>query len=143
MRWVALATAFALAGGFAQAQEAAPAVMPSHVISMPDWAAVPTGADLGSAYPPAALSARLAGAAEIACVTTAEGFLTGCQVTAESPAGAGFGAAALALAAKFRMKPITRDGLPVAGGQVRIPIQFLPGPPPGAASRPSVVTSSE
>jgi len=119
------------------------ATAPTHAISVPDWAAVPTGADLGAAYPPQALAARVAGEAEIACVTTAEGLMADCKVTAEAPAGAGFGAAALTLAAKFRMKPITQDGQPVGGGQVRIPIRFLPGPPPGAASRPSVVSTSE
>jgi protein TonB len=132
MRAIAIAAAVMLMGA-----------APTHVISMPDWAATPVGADLAAAYPPAALAARIGGEAEIACVTTAEGFLTDCAVLAEQPAGAGFGAAAVTLAGKFRMKPITRDGAPVAGGQVRIPIRFSPGPPPGAASRPSVVTTSE
>jgi protein TonB len=43
--------------------------------------------------------------------------------------GAGFGDAALGLSSLFHMRPMTKDGRPVSGGTVRIPIMFrLPHP---------------
>lgn len=50
-------------------------------------------------YPPAALAARLAGVATLTCDGNEHGALTNCSLLNETPAGAGFGAAALALAA--------------------------------------------
>ena len=47
-----------------------------------------------------------------------------CKVTSETPTGYGFGAAALKLAGSFKMKPETRDGEPVAGALVTIPMPF-------------------
>jgi len=116
------------------AQAAAPS--PS-IITMPDWAQKPTGEDLADVYPPAAVQAHLEGRATIACVTTVEGLLADCKVIVEDPPGAGFGEAALALAARFKMRPMTKDGHPVAGGNVRIPILFrLPPPPAAPATTP-------
>jgi protein TonB len=54
----------------------------------------------------------------------ADGKLESCNVTSEDPSGLGFGAAALKMASLFQMKPETRDGEPVAGASVTVPIVF-------------------
>ena len=127
MRWslVSLAAAGALIALPVRSQS------PS-IITMPDWESKPTGEDLASVYPAEALRAGLGGRATIACVTTAAGLLDDCRVLAEDPPDAGFGDAALELATRFKMKPMTRDGHPIDGGKVRIPIVFKPLAPPPA-----------
>ena len=96
-----------------------------HTVTRPDWLVKPVPKDLIDAYPPAALKAHESGAAKIGCGVAADGKLTGCRILSESPKGAGFGAAAMALSARFQMKPMSKDGKPVAGGVVRIPIRFM------------------
>jgi TonB family protein len=103
---------------------------PTPAMLKPDWAIKPKGADLVDVYPPEAVKAGIGGAATISCVVSVEGRLTDCKVLDETPAQAGFGAAALKLSERFQMKPMSRDGHPVSGGMVRIPIRFaLPRPP--------------
>jgi TonB family protein len=109
-------------------EPAAPAAPP--VIVKPDWAIKPTGADIVEFYPPEAVKAGVDGAATIGCTVSPEGRLADCKVLDEAPAQAGFGAAALKLSERFQMKPMTRDGQPVSGGKIRIPIRFsLPRAP--------------
>jgi TonB family protein len=109
-------------------EPAAPAAPP--VIVKPDWVVKPTPADLADVYPPEAVKAGLGGAATIACAVSVEGRLADCKVIDEAPVQAGFGAAALKLAERFQMKPMSRDGQPVSGGKIRIPIRFaLPRAP--------------
>jgi protein TonB len=58
----------------------------------------------------------------------AVGSLDHCIVVEETPAGLGFGEAALKLAPEFRMRRATIDGVPEQKPVVRIPIRFrLPG----------------
>jgi TonB family protein len=92
----------------------------------PSWRRQPTPQDLLSVFPTKALSEGRPGKATIACFVSLEGALHDCAVASESPAGFGFGAAALALAPQLMFNPATHDGVPVADKVVRIPIDFLP-----------------
>jgi protein TonB len=94
------------------------------LIVRPDWLQRPSGAQLTQLYPRRALEREQTGRAVIACTVTAAGRLRGCTVADETPAGAGFGDAALKLSRYFQMRPMTEDGRPVDGGQVRIPVSF-------------------
>jgi len=107
----------------AEMNGAAPALSVSHV----DWLRQPNGRDLSDFYPPQAAVNRLAGQALLACRVEISGTLHDCFVTDESPAGYGFGAAALKMSDKFRMKPEMVNGVPIAGERVIIPINFAIG----------------
>lgn len=105
----------------------------------PTWVATPTAEEAQAVYPKAAADKRLEGRATLKCSVTAEGRLAGCTSVAEEPAGQGFAAAALAIAPKFQMETVTKDGVPVAGGTVRVPIRFANPTqlPPGFRRMPS------
>jgi TonB family protein len=108
---------------FQASAAAAPAPRVS-VITQPDWLRRPSGEDLTRLYPKAALAKRLEGFATIQCHVTATGELADCRTIDEAPLGEGFGEAAVAMAATFKMRPMAKDGAPVDGGTVRIPIRF-------------------
>lgn len=78
-------------------------------------------------YPDRALRREVAGKATISCSVRANGTVTDCSIVSEDPEDYGFGAAAIKLSTKFRMKPKRADGTPVEGGTVRIPIVFRLG----------------
>lgn len=88
-----------------------------------DWLKKPTAEEMMAVWPSKALKTGQGGKATISCKVTVQGALTLCRVLSESPTGAGFGGAALALTAQFAMKPATQDGKPVEG-EARIPINF-------------------
>jgi protein TonB len=75
-------------------------------------------------YPERAQRLGVNGHAELACSVTASGNLTGCSVVSEDPSDQGFGTAAMKLSRLFKMRPMTRDGQPVGGGSVKIPLSF-------------------
>ena len=91
---------------------------------IPDWARRPDGADVAWAYPAAAKAANLEGRATLSCRVAEQGRLDACEVASEAPQDAGFGQAALLLAARFQMNATDRNGRPTRGAAVRIPILF-------------------
>lgn len=97
---------------------------PIHVITDPDWLRTPNGDDLARYYPDRAQRNGVEGKATINCAVNTGGSLVDCHVAAESPADQGFGGAAMKMAGAFRMRPETRDGVPVAGARISIPIRF-------------------
>lgn len=97
------------------------------VISNPAWAERPTARDMAGVYPARAARSGLSGAGTIRCGVRTNGSLMNCAVVSESPADEGFGAAALALAPRFRMRPRTVNGRPATGGTVTIPMRFNVG----------------
>jgi TonB family protein len=106
------------------APAAAPAPPRPSIITNPDWLRRPTGEDMAKFYPRAATAANVEGRVVLHCSVTASGDLSDCTTSNETPEGQGFGAAAMSLSAIFKMRPQTRDGVPVNGGKINIPINF-------------------
>ena len=94
----------------------------ANVIQSPHWIRRPSGNDMAGLYPRAAMAKELSGRAAIVCRILANGRLTDCNVVEETPAGLGFGAAAIRLAPYFQMTTTTADGKSVEGGTVRLPL---------------------
>jgi protein TonB len=76
-------------------------------------------------YPDRASRMEVEGRASLSCTVNARGTLEGCSVTSEDPADMGFGDAALKMSKLFKMRPMSKDGQPVDGGTVRIPLRFV------------------
>ncbi|UTP38731.1 TonB family protein [Phenylobacterium sp. LH3H17] len=89
----------------------------------PNWIRRPSPEDLMGVWPRDAMRQGLGGKAKIACVVTLQGALRDCVVVSESPAGAGFGAAAIAITPQLMMTPAIKGGQPVLA-KVTIPINF-------------------
>lgn len=75
-------------------------------------------------YPREAFMQGLAGQVVLECDVDVEGRLT-CVVASETPAGRGFGEAALRIANAHVMRPATRDGVP-APARYRMVVPFSP-----------------
>jgi len=98
---------------------------PTTLILQPDWAQKPDAADVARVYPTKADQDQVGGMVVLDCRFRTDGRLTACKVASEVPPGDGFGAAALKLAEVFQARPLSRDGVAVAGQAVRIPIRFM------------------
>lgn len=106
------------------APPADPPPAPPSVITSPDWLTRPGPNEFTRFYPQAALDQNASGMATLACTVAASGAVRDCQVAAETPKGLGFGEAARKLAPYFKLRPQMRDGTPVDGASIRIPIRF-------------------
>ena len=75
------------------------------------WIYKPPNAQILSVWPEAAYRARISGKATLDCLIDAHGLAEDCKVISETPAGKGFGSAALLLRPTFKLKPaIGPDG---------------------------------
>lgn len=99
---------------------AAPALPP---ITRPVWIARPTAVEVSMFYPERALVRELPGAVRLDCMVRHDGSLD-CSVEWESPAGHGFGQAALGIAQSFRIAQRLDDGSATEGRHVSVPIVF-------------------
>jgi TonB family protein len=106
-------------------QATAVARAPASTTDLPAWQKGPTPAEMNAVYPPAAAKANLAGSATVECTVDASGLLADCAVVGESPAGSGFGAAAMALSPKFQMPLKSPSGASMVGRTVRFPVRWL------------------
>ena len=78
----------------------------SAALGAPHWIREASGEEMDAAFPARATSAGVtSGMAALDCQVTPEGALTRCRVNQESPAGMGFGEAALRVAPDFRLAP--------------------------------------
>ena len=106
------------------APPAPPAPPRPSIITNPDWLRKPGGEDVARYYPDRAQRLERSGRATITCQVRANGTVTNCRIVSEDPPDMGFGDAAVRLSRLFKMRPQTRDGSPVEGASVTIPIAF-------------------
>jgi len=98
---------------------------PARVIRNPSWVSQPDADQMMRAYPNRALQRGIAGSVSLNCLVEANGRVSGCAVTGETPAGNGFGPAAQRLSRYFQINPRTVDGA-AEGSRVAINLRFVP-----------------
>lgn len=121
---------------------------PSALGRRPPLSRVPSYDESAAAYPAQARQARVfTGIGTLRCTVVEDGALGGCGVVGETPAGLGFGEAALSLAPRFGVVLWSEDGKPSVGGSVQLPIQIdaplrmmPPGETPFVITRPDWLT---
>ncbi|MBX9746574.1 MAG: energy transducer TonB [Hyphomonadaceae bacterium] len=87
------------------------------------WAQRPSARRIGELYPARALREGIGGRVELSCNVLAN-LSVSCTVASESPAGQGFGRAALAASSSYRANAARSDGSSAIGSQARIVVQF-------------------
>jgi periplasmic protein TonB len=90
----------------------------------PRFISGPTVAQLRAAHPPEELRRGRSGRAAINCRIGLDQRLEACRLVSESPAGRGYGAAALQVDRFFRFAPPTFGGRPQSGERVTVTVDF-------------------
>jgi protein TonB len=87
------------------------------------WAQRPSARRISELYPDRALRQGVGGRVELSCSVRSNQSLA-CSVANESPAGLGFGQAALSASQSYRANAALSDGTNATGSQARIVVQF-------------------
>lgn len=87
------------------------------------WAQRPSARRISELYPARALRAGVGGRVELNCSVRSNQSLS-CSVASESPAGMGFGDAALSASSSYRANQALSDGSSSTGAPARIVVQF-------------------
>jgi len=95
---------------------------PIHLIVNPDYLTRPNPAEILRAHPE--LAKGPPGRVSVECIVTVDGRLDACSVIEETPAGHGYGRAALDIVSHYKMKPQTLDGEPRGGVRMRMGFSF-------------------
>jgi hypothetical protein len=102
-----------------------PAGPDTRKITAPKWTRSLTSEGMALVYPEAAAKAGVkTGLGVIACVVNVQGELTECEVRREDPAGLDFGAAAIEASKAMAMNPWSKEGEPLDGLSIVLPIRF-------------------
>ncbi len=112
------------AGSSFAATLSAPQRPAAPLISQPEWQRKPSAEDLARLYPVKAAQQGKSGRATLRCRVKGDGTLEACVIRSETPVGLLFGEQALKLAPLFKMPPQARNGEPVAGMDVFVPVVF-------------------
>lgn len=94
------------------------------IIRFAQFERLPTGDDMAATAPAKARS-TIPGTVLLQCVVTQDGLLRDCVVPEESPPNLGYAAAALKLARFYKLKPLDRSGVPVAGRTLKTWIRWV------------------
>jgi protein TonB len=87
------------------------------------WAQRPTARRISELYPARALREGMGGRVQLDCLVQAD-LSVACTIASESPAGEGFGRAALSASNAYRARPTLSDGSSAIGARTRIAVAF-------------------
>lgn len=104
---------------------AAPAQRPAPPRGKLSWARRPSPETIAGLYPREAERRGVEGRATLRCTVLVGGDLS-CRTVAETPAGMGFGQAALQAAKRYRAETLLSDGSSAVGSETQIDIVFKP-----------------
>jgi hypothetical protein len=116
------------------------AVIRDRLITNPVWLTKFSPVAAAAYFPTAAADQGLSTGRGVAeCKVEADGALRDCRGVSAQPEGAGFAEAAVKAAASLRMSVWTKDGGPVDGATVRVPIRLTVGDTPADVAGDRVV----
>ena len=87
------------------------------------WAQRPSSRRISDVYPQRALREGVGGRVVLSCRVLGN-LSVSCTIASETPAGTGFGAAAMSVASSYRSRPTLSDGTSAVGSTARIAVNF-------------------